>query len=85
MTTMTARRLAARPLKSPLASPSGHSAARQAAAAADEAAPARAELPSRTLQLSEFASYLRTINNRDGRPYDDSTIKTYVYPCGSVA
>jgi site-specific recombinase XerD len=84
MTTMTARRLAARPLKSPLASPSGHSAARPAGAGADEAAPARAELPSRTLQLSEFASHLRTINNRDGRPYDDSTIKTYVYPARAL-
>jgi integrase/recombinase XerD len=81
---MTSRRPAARPLKSPLASPSGHSAAQPGRAGTDEAPLARAELPPRTLQLSEFASYLRTVNNRDGRPYDDSTIKTYAYPARSL-
>jgi integrase len=83
MTTTTTRRAGhrapGRPLRSPLASPSGHTAALPTRAAADEAALAWAEVPPRTLQLSEFASYLRTVNNRDGRPYDDSTVKTYVY------
>jgi hypothetical protein len=33
----------------------------------------------RSLTLAEFGDYLRTINNRDGRPYEDTTINAYVF------
>ena len=38
----------------------------------------------RSLTLAEFGDYLRTINNRDGRPYEDATINAYVFPAKAL-
>jgi integrase/recombinase XerD len=38
----------------------------------------------RSLTLAEFGDYLRTINNRDGRPYEDTTINAYVFPATAL-
>jgi site-specific recombinase XerD len=38
----------------------------------------------RSLTLAEFGDYLRTINNRDGRPYEDTTINAYVFPAKAL-
>jgi hypothetical protein len=58
-------------LKSPLA---GVAPAAQAGASAASptlgAAGARAQLSDRESTLAEFEDYLRTVNNRDGRPYE---------------
>ena len=48
-----------------------------------EPAPARASQPAavpepRSLTIAEFRDYLRTVNSRDGRPYEDATIGAYV-------
>lgn len=37
-------------------------------------------LSDRNATLAEFEDYLRTVNNRDGRPYEDKTISNYVGP-----
>jgi site-specific recombinase XerD len=34
----------------------------------------------RGITLAEFEEYLRTTNNRDGRPFEDRTIQAYVLP-----
>ena len=34
----------------------------------------------RGITLAEFEEYLRTVNNRDGRPYAEMTINAYVAP-----
>jgi hypothetical protein len=84
-TTRRARRATGRPLKSPLAVAGGHPApAGPDLERAAAAATARPDLPPRELQLSEFSDYLRSINNRDGRPYEESTISTYVYPAKAL-
>jgi hypothetical protein len=44
----------------------------------------RPGLPPRALQLSEFSDHLRTINSREGRPYEESTISTYMYPAKAL-
>ena len=38
----------------------------------------------RSVTLEEFDDYLRTVNNRDGRPYEDATIHAYVYPAKAL-
>ena len=38
----------------------------------------------RSLTLAEFGDYLRTINNRDGRPYQDTSINAYVFPAKAL-
>ena len=62
------------PLKSPLAVPSGTSAVPVLPADAAGAAGTRAVLSDRGATLAEFEDYLRTVNNRDGRPYEEKTI-----------
>ena len=37
-------------------------------------------LSDRNATLAEFEDYLRTVNNRDGRPYEEKTISNYVGP-----
>ena len=51
-------------------------AAEPEARAADEGAPQS----DRGITLAEFEEYLRSTNNRDGRPYEDRTIQAYVFP-----
>jgi site-specific recombinase XerD len=38
----------------------------------------------RSLTLAEFRDYLRTVNSRDGRPYQDATINAYLYPAKAL-
>ena len=38
----------------------------------------------RSLTLAEFGDYLPTINNRDGRPYQDTSINAYVFPAKAL-
>jgi hypothetical protein len=38
-------------------------------------------LSEREQTMAEFADYLRTTNNRDGRPYEEKTIEAYLIPC----
>jgi DDE superfamily endonuclease len=83
-TRRAARRATGRPLKSPLAVASGYPAPGPAPDSAAATPAARPELPPRELQLTEFADHLRTINNRDGHPYEESTISTYVYPAKAL-
>jgi hypothetical protein len=80
------RRPSGRPLKSPLAVDSGGPAMRPAAAeTAGQALPGRGvSLSSRGLTLAEFEDYLRTINNRDGRPYEEKAIDAYLTPARNL-
>jgi integrase/recombinase XerD len=68
------------PLKSPLAVPSGTAAAPVRPSDADGTVLAGAVLSDRDATLAEFEDYLRTVNNRDGRPYEEKTIVNYVGP-----
>jgi len=48
-------------------------------------AAAHAAVPDpRSVTLDEFDEYLRTVNNRDGRPYEEATIHAYVYPAKAL-
>ena len=42
--------------------------------------PGRAALSDREATLAEFRDYLRTVNNRDGRPFEEKTISVYCDP-----
>jgi hypothetical protein len=78
------RRAAGRPLKSPLAVAAGHSRPPAASAAYDDSpVPSRIVLSDRRATLAEFEDYLRTVNNRDGRPYEEKTINAYAAPAGT--
>jgi len=69
------------PLKSPLAMPSGAPVAPADYPADIEGAVlASVVLSDRNATLAEFEDYPRTVNNRDGRPYEEKTISNYVGP-----
>jgi hypothetical protein len=70
------------PLKSPLVAPSGASAlaARRHRSGADAPVLSGVVLNDRGATLAEPEDYLRTVNSRDGRPYEDKTIVNYVGP-----
>jgi hypothetical protein len=79
MTTPTTRgrRIHARTLKSPLAAP-GHAAQADVVTAASAlAASVQSPLTDRQSTRAEFEGYLRTVNNRDRRPYGEKTISVY--------
>jgi integrase/recombinase XerD len=38
----------------------------------------------RAVTIEEFRDYLCTVNNRDGRPYEDATISAYIYPAKAL-
>jgi hypothetical protein len=84
-TTAQGRRAAGRPLKSPLAvagdyaGPRGVMPEAQTTPALDGVV-----LSDRETTLTEFEDYLRTVNNRDGRPYEEKTISAYVAPAEPV-
>jgi len=71
-------------LKSPLAAPSGTSAVTAPTADAEGAALTGTVLSARGATLAEFEDYLRTVNSRDGRPYEEKTIVNYVGPGKNV-
>ena len=74
-----AHRPARRPVQSPLAA---HSHAIPPSPCPDRTA--RAVKSPRDGSLAEFADYLRTINNRNGRPYEEATVKDYVFPAKAL-
>jgi hypothetical protein len=79
------RSVSGRPLKTPLAVTAGYPApAGPLPESAAAVTPVRPELPRRELQLSEFADHLRSINSRESRPYEESTISTLVYPAKAL-
>jgi hypothetical protein len=81
MSTTTARNrnAASRPLKNP-ARRGRHSDLPDAAAETGIVSSARSSgATERGVTLAEFEEYLRTVNNRDGRPYAE-TINAYVAP-----
>jgi integrase/recombinase XerD len=51
-----------------------------AGGAAGDARARRVVLSDRETTLTEFEDYLRTVNNRDGRPYEEKTISAYAGP-----
>jgi site-specific recombinase XerD len=73
------RRAAGRTLKSPLAVAGNH-AQPDTGGAPDARTSARSALTDRRATLAEFEDYLRTANNRDGRPYEEKTINAYSAP-----
>jgi integrase/recombinase XerD len=79
ITATAARRATSRVLKSPLAVPDGSVTP---AVEADALTPVleAAVLSDRGATLAEFEDYLRTVNNRDGRPYEEKTISNYTGP-----
>jgi integrase/recombinase XerD len=80
-TATTSRRAPARALKSPLAVP-GHMTqlAADTPGSADAPALPGVELSDREATLAEFEDYLRTVNSREGRPYEEKTISNYSGP-----
>ncbi len=69
------------PLRSPLAAaPHSPLAATRPGASPDRPAAHAAAPDPRSVTLDEFGDYLRTVNNRDGRPYEEATIHAYVSP-----
>ena len=83
--TATAPRAARRPLRSPLAHP-GHRQIAVDPGSFEEAAshPDAPPLLLRAVTLDEFCDYLRTANNRDGRPYETTTISAYLCPAKTL-
>jgi hypothetical protein len=64
------RRSTGRVLKSPLAAPGASTAASADTFGSLAFAPGHAKLTDREATLAEFQGYLRTVNNRDGRPFE---------------
>ena len=64
-----------RPRRSPLANPGLPHLTRRADPAANASRrPAVAVPEPRVMTMAEFGDYLRQVNNRHGRPYEESTI-----------
>ncbi len=83
--TTSGRRAPARPLKSPLAVADYHASPRRADGLdAEETILQGVVLTDRGATLAEFQDYLRTTNNRDGRPYAERTIEAYVDPAKNL-
>lgn len=83
-----ARSGAPRQLKSPLAAPgSGVTGPGSAGGASSDGLAAVGPVPldDRESTIAEFEGYLRTVNNRDGRPYEERTINAYVFPAKNLA
>src|SRR4051812_10071870 len=75
------RPTAGRPLRSPLAAPGGPGSS----AAQPFPPPAsRAGLTDRGATRAEFEDYLRTTNNKFGRPYEEASINAYVCPAKTL-
>jgi len=78
------RRAPGRALKSPLAVPGAAPASANPAFGSLALAPGRAALSDREATLAEFQGYLRTVNNRAGRPFEEKTITAYSDPVKSL-
>lgn len=77
-TTATRNRRASHPMKSALATHRHGLITAAPPPAADIGRRHHGPAP-RAATLEEFADYLRTITNRDGRPFQPATVNTYVY------
>ncbi len=73
--TAPARRPASGPVKSPLAA---HSHGTTTVARTQMDTPGTLKSP-RDASIADFSDYLRTTNNRNGRPYEDATVENYVF------
>ena len=78
------RRSPGRALKSPLAAPGTAPDRTDSNSGAPPTAPRRAALSDRKATLAEFRDYLRTVNNRDGRPFEEKTIAVYCAPARNL-
>ena len=78
------RRAPGRVLKSPLAVPGAAHASSYPDFGSLPFAHGRAALTDREATLAEFQGYLRTVNNRDGRPFEEKTITAYSDPVKSL-
>lgn len=86
MTTPAARsrRPVDRALKSPLAVPNSATGSYDPVPGSPSLAAGLPALTDREETLAEFQGYLRTVNNRDGRPYEQKTITAYSDPAKSL-
>jgi integrase/recombinase XerD len=86
MATSTLRggRAPGRALKSPLAVPGASAVSSPDAFGSPTPSPGRAALTDREATLAEFQGYLRTVNNRAGRPFEEKTITAYSDPVKSL-
>jgi hypothetical protein len=73
-----------RALKSPLAAPGASTASSPDALGSPTPSPGRTALTDREATLAEFQGYLRTVNNRAGRPFEEKTITAYSDPVKSL-
>ena len=73
--TAPARRPSGGPVKSPLAA---HSHGTTVIARTQIDTPGTLKSP-RDASIADFSDYLRTTNNRNGRPYEDATVEYYVF------
>jgi site-specific recombinase XerD len=78
------RRSPGRALKNPLAVPGSVPVASPDAFDSLSLARGHAALTDREATLAEFQGYLRTVNNRDGRPFEEKTITVYCDPVKSL-
>jgi hypothetical protein len=70
--------------ESPLAAPGHATQADVVTAASALTASVQLPLADRESTLAEFEGYLRTVNNRDGRPYEEKTISVYSVPAKNL-
>jgi hypothetical protein len=76
-----ARHRAGQPMKSPLAAHSRGTTHGRVPELAGSAAQgiSRAEMGPGAVALADYADYLRTTNNRKGRPYEEKTAENYFF------
>ena len=84
MSTVRGRRTPYRPLKSPLATPGVSAASPRDDFEGLVRAPGHPALTDREATLAEFQGYLRTVNNRAGRPFEEKTVIAYSDPVKSL-
>jgi len=73
--TAPAHRPGRRPVKSPLAAHS-HGTAAITRTRTDTTGTSKSP---RDASIADFCDYLRTTNNRNGRPYEEATVENYVF------
>jgi site-specific recombinase XerD len=85
ITPAPARRGPSRPLKNPLAVAGGY-ASPTSAPGPDPGTLSLTgtSLTEREATIAEFEDYLRTVNNRDGRPYEETSIRAYLDPARNL-
>jgi integrase/recombinase XerD len=84
MSTVRGGRVSGRRLKSPLATPGASTPASPGNFGSLALDSGHAALIDREATLAEFQGYLRTVNNRAGRPFEEKTITAYSDPVKSL-